>query len=301
MSVFLSDIAYTIGERRPIADIEPIAAEPTLLDALHSVGLSHYRHSTEPPIRMAATCIQQTLEQTDTPRSDIDVIMLASSTLEFGRFESTELLQLSERFGLTNATPIGVSAAECANFGTALHLARLLVSTGEARNVLLVTTDYCDVPQKRLLPQVFSVVSDGAASCLITAEPARIEVLASTTSTNQLIRAASDPNVIAALTRRAITEAVDDILSRATIERSQVRQVITNNLNDQALRVITVAAGFDHDLCYAENVADLAHVHSSDNLINLQSWLDDGVAPDQIVLTISHAFGTWAPALLHIQ
>ncbi|MBF6147041.1 hypothetical protein FHY52_12335 [Nocardia nova] len=39
-----------------------------------------------------------------------------------------------------------VSAAECANFGTVLHLARTLVTTGEARTVLLATTDACTNP-----------------------------------------------------------------------------------------------------------------------------------------------------------
>ncbi|MFF0499749.1 hypothetical protein ACFYU5_33445 [Nocardia aobensis] len=34
---------------------------------------------------------------------------------------------------------------------------------------------------------------------------------------------------------------------------------------------------------------------------DLQSYLEDGAAPDQIVLTISHAFGTWALAPLRIR
>ncbi|MFI7195120.1 hypothetical protein ACIBQ0_35785 [Nocardia nova] len=42
-------------------------------------------------------------------------------------------------------------------------------------------------------------------------------------------------------------------------------------------------------------------MHSADNLLNLQSYLEDGAAPDQIVLTISHAFGTWALAPLRIR
>ncbi|MEU6559246.1 hypothetical protein [Nocardia nova] len=299
----MSDIAYTVGERRPIADIEPIAAEPGLLESLQQFGLAYYRHSTSTqlPIAMAATCIKQTLDQSRTSPSDVDVLMLATSTLEFGRIENTELLQLSERYGLTNATPIGVSAAECANFGTALHLARLLVATGEARNVLLVTTDYCDVPTKRLLREVYSIVSDGAASCLVTAEPSRIELLATATATNQLIRAASNPNAIAALTRRAIAEVVDEVLTHAATERTQVQRVIMNNLNENSLRIMTAAAGFDHNMYYPDNIADYAHVHSADNLINLQTYLDDGIPPNQNVLTISHAFGTWAPAVLHIQ
>ncbi|MFF4025427.1 hypothetical protein ACFYY5_21525 [Nocardia elegans] len=297
----MTGIAHTTGDPRPITDIEPIAAEPRLVDALHEVGLATYRRARDSPVDMAAACIAETLDQSRIPASGIDILMLASSTIGFGQIENTELLRLSERFGLSHATPIGISAAECANFGTALHLARTLVASGEARTVLLVTADACTAPEQRLLRQVNSVISDGAASCLVTTEPARIEILTTATATDQLIRAATNPDTIAALTRRTLLGLVDEVLSRADIDRTQIRQVITNNINTEALRFMTLSAGLDHNLCYVDNVADFAHVHSADNLLNLQSYLEDGAAPDQIVLTISHAFGTWALALLSIR
>lgn len=301
MRVFMTGIAHTTGDPRPITDIEPIAAEPRLVDALHEVGLATYRRARDSPVDMAAACIAETLDQSRIPASGIDILMLASSTIGFGQIENTELLRLSERFGLSHATPIGISAAECANFGTALHLARTLVASGEARTVLLVTADACTAPEQRLLRQVNSVISDGAASCLVTTEPARIEILTTATATDQLIRVATNPDTIAALTRRTLLGLVDEVLSRADIDRTQIRQVITNNINTEALRFMTLSAGLDHNLCYVDNVADFAHVHSADNLLNLQSYLEDGAAPDQIVLTISHAFGTWALALLSIR
>ncbi|WP_167332042.1 hypothetical protein [Nocardia aobensis] len=296
----MTGMAHITGDPRPIAGIDPIAAEPGLVNTLHELGLSNYRHARDSPIDMAAVCIAETLNQSTLPPSAIDIFMLASSTVGFGQIENTELLQLSERFGLTHATPIGVSAAECANFGTALHLARTLVASGEARTILLVTTDACTTPEQRLLRRVNAVVSDGAASCLVTTEPARIEILATATATNQLIRAATNPDAIAALTRRTLIGLVDDVLLRAKIDRAQIRQVITNNINTEALRFITLSAGLDHNLTYVDNVADFAHVHSADNLLNLQSYLEDGAAPDQIVLTISHAFGTWVLAPLRV-
>lgn len=301
MRVFMTGIAHTTGDPRPITAIEPIASEPGQVDALHEVGLATYRHARDSPIDMAAICIAETLGQSRIPACRIDILMLASSTIGFGQIENTELPQLSERFGLTHATPIGVSAAECANFGTALHLARALLITGEARTVLLVTTDACTTPEQRLLRQVNSVVSDGAASCILTTEPDCIEILATATATNQLIRAATNPDAIAALTRRTLIGLVDNVLQRANINRAQIRQVITNNINTEALRFMTLSAGLDHNICYLDNVADFAHVHSADNLINLQSYLEDGTAPDQIVLTISHAFGTWALAPLWLH
>ncbi|WP_197521730.1 3-oxoacyl-[acyl-carrier-protein] synthase III C-terminal domain-containing protein, partial [Nocardia sp. 852002-20019_SCH5090214] len=115
------------------------------------------------------------------------------------------------------------------------------------------------------------------------------------------IRAATNPDAIAALTRRTLIGLVDNALQRANIDRAQIRQVITNNINTEALRFMTLSAGLDHNLCYVDNVADFAHVHSADNLLNLQSYLEDGAAPDQIVLTISHAFGTWALAPLRLH
>ncbi|MCC3311475.1 hypothetical protein [Nocardia africana] len=77
--------------------------------------------------------------------------------------------------------------------------------------------------------------------------------------------------------------------------------MITNNINAQALRFMTLSAGLDHSLSCLDNIADFAHVHTADNLAYLQSYLEDGAAPDQIVVTLSHAFGTWALAPLLVR
>ncbi|MEV5651264.1 3-oxoacyl-[acyl-carrier-protein] synthase III C-terminal domain-containing protein [Nocardia sp. NPDC052254] len=300
MRVYLHGIAYTVGERAPIATLEPLRADAMLLDNMTGLGLHHYCRTDRSPLELAGEVVSATLGSVPVDATEIDLLVYASSSPETGTLAGGEFLRFCERFGLTRATPIGVSLAECANFGSALRIAHSLVAAGSARNVLVVTADTCPDPRARILRDALSVLSDGAASCLITsAEPSRVEVLGANQGTNQLIRIATMP-ALAGLTRRGLSRAVADMLDRAGLDRCDVRRIIANNVNDDAVRFMAESAGLDHELSYLDNIADYAHVHSADNLINLRTYLDDGVAPGEIVMTISHGFGTWGVALLRI-
>ncbi|MEU6559025.1 3-oxoacyl-[acyl-carrier-protein] synthase III C-terminal domain-containing protein [Nocardia nova] len=300
MNVHLHGIAYTIGEREPIDSLEPLRADSALLASMTELGLKHYCRSGRSPLELAADVVAETLADIPVDVGEIDLFVYASSSPETGTLGGGEFLRFCERFGLTRATPIGVSLAECANFGSALRIAHSLVAAGSARNVLVVTADTCPDPEARILRDAVSVLSDGAASCLISsAAPSRIEVLGANQGTNQLIRIATMP-ALAGLTKRGLSRAVADMLDRAELDRADVRRIIANNVNDDAVRFMAESAGLDHDLCYLDNIAEYAHVHSADNLINLQTYLDDGVAPGEVVMTISHGFGTWGVALLRI-
>ncbi|MBV7706690.1 3-oxoacyl-[acyl-carrier-protein] synthase III C-terminal domain-containing protein [Nocardia nova] len=300
MSVYLHGISYAVGAREPIGGLEPLREDPAMLRDMHGLGLYHYCRTEQSPLQLAAEVVASTLDRIPVDAAEIDLLVYASSSPETGALAGGEFLRFCERFGLTRATPIGVTLAECANFGSALRIAHSLVAAGSARNVLVVTSDACPDPHARILRDALSVLSDGAAACLITsAEPSRIEVLGSNQGTNQLIRVAKMP-ALAGLTKRGLSRAVADMLDRAGLDRADVRRIIANNVNEEAVRFMADSAGLDHDLCYLDNIADYAHVHSADNLINLQTYLEDGVAPGEIVMTISHGFGTWGVALLRI-
>lgn len=300
MKVYLHGISYAVGAREPIETLAPLREEPDVLRDMYGLGLGHYCRSEQTPLQLAAEVVAETLAQIPVGAAEIDLLVYASSSPETGALAGGEFLRFCERFGLTGATPIGVTLAECANFGSALRIAHSLVAAGSARNVLVVTADACPDPYARILRDALSVLSDGAAACLVTsAEPSRIEVLGSNQGTNQLIRIAKGPG-LAGLTKRGLSRAVADMLDRAGVRREEVRRIIANNVNGEAVRFMAECAGLDHDLCYLDNLADYAHVHSADNLINLQTYLEDGVAPGEIVMTISHGFGTWGVALLRI-
>jgi 3-oxoacyl-[acyl-carrier-protein] synthase-3 len=299
--VYLHGISYVVGDKRAIAEIPELAAQPSLLDDLHGLGLRYYRHATESVLELAGRAVAETLRTASVPVGDIDVVILASSSVRFGQVESGEFVRFAERFGLTRATPIGVSLSECANFGSALRVARGLVAVGEVRNVLVVTADACTGSDQRLNLDVRTVISDGAAACLVGTGTSRIEVIAASQGTNQLIRVATKGPAIGGLTRQGVSRVVGDLLDRAGVAREDIQRVIPNNVNEEAGRFMADSAGLDHSLCYLDNLADYAHVHSCDNLINLQTYLEDGVAPDETVLTMSHGFGTWGTALLRIH
>ena len=298
--IYLHGIAYSVGHKEPISSLEPLAREPGLLAKLQALGLAHYRRSTETPLALAAKVIEETLAHAPVHREDIEVVIYASSSVDSGAFNGHDFLRFSERAGLTHTTPIGISLLDCANFGAALRVAHHLVALGEARNVLLVTTDVCRDPEERLLRSALAVLSDGAASCLVSsAHASRIEVLSTSQTTNQLVREAVMP-ALANLTRTGISTAVHKLLSRTNLSPGSIGRIITNNINREAIRFLCVSAGFEYDQCFLENIGNFGHVFSADNLINLRTYLEDGAPPDEIVLMLSNSFGAWGLSALRI-
>lgn len=301
MKMYLHGVSTVVGRREPISAIEPLAADRALLTNMQALGLWYYRYSDETPLELAAQAVGETVRNAPVDVSEIEVLLYASSSPETGLLGGGAFLGFIERFGLTRATPIGVSLAECANFGSALRIARGLLAAQETSAVLIVTTDTCTEPRQRVLRDPLSVLSDGAASCLVTSGvPSRIEVLGTDQRTDQVIRMA-DPAAAAEHIRMELSVLVEEMLARASLSRHDVRCVIANNVNQEAVRFMATASGFDHRICYLDNIGDLAHVSSADNLINLQTYLEDGVAPGEIVVMISHGAGTRGVTLLRIH
>lgn len=167
--------------------------------------------------------------------------------------------------------------------------------------MLVATGDVVRGDQRqRVQTDVLTVLSDGAASCVITSSaPSRIEVLGVSQGTNEEIRAAGGQGLEP--TRRVISQVADELLARAGVDRDDIRAVVPNNINAEIGRYLTGWMGLDHSLCYLDNISDFGHVNSADNLINLKTFLEDGVAPGDIVMTISHGYSTWGVSLLRIH
>jgi 3-oxoacyl-[acyl-carrier-protein] synthase-3 len=303
-SVFVHGIGVATGERRLIGTLPQLARQPELLAQFEGLGFHTYRHAMECPAELAERALEETLKATPVSRAEIDVLVYATTSFEDPAFYGADLWGLCERLDLGHVTPIGVTMAECANFGSALRVARNLVLAGDARNVLLVTTDVCPDPRSRMIEGALSIMSDGAASCLLSAKlPSRLENIGLAQRTNHTVRT-TDPVArqgrLIRLTTEGVQNVVTDALNSAKVQREEIRRVLTNNISRDAVRLIVSRAGFDHELSFLDTIADHGHMYSADNLLNLRSYLSCRSVRETVV-TLSHGFGTWGAAVWRIQ
>lgn len=291
-------LSFTVGERDSVSMLPEVAESPDLLSRMRDLGMRHYRRSSDSAVQLASSSISQTMALSPIDAEDIDAMIYASA--DPGAHRTDCVLSLLESAGLTRATPVGISLGDCGNFGSALRVAHSMLADGGSKNVLLVTTDVCTDPAQRILTDTLSVLSDGAASCILSVTAASgISVLATGQCTDQRVRT-TDSTEQLLLVRRGLSKLVFDVLERTGLSPSDIGLLITNNVNCEAIRFMGVALGLSHEMCYVDNVADYGHVHSADVLINLFTHLEDGLVSRQLVLAVSHSYGTWGAAVIQI-
>lgn len=298
---YIHGIAYTLGDKVEISTLEPDIIDSTTLARMHDLGLRYYRHSDSTPVELAAEVLMETLQLSSVPPNEIDVVIYSSVHAEEDALNALAFRNLLESLDLTNATPMGLTLADCANFGSTLRIAHSMLNGGFAKNILIVTADVCRNPNNRILTDTLSVLSDGAASCILTHQKeSNIELLAISQKTNQLIRTA-EASDLAFLVQQNLKQILTELVDQTGINLDSISQLIANNVNDEAVRFMSVSLGLDHSACYLDNIADFGHAHSADLLINLRTYLEDGISPGETVLALSHSYGIWGAGLLRIN
>ncbi len=205
---------------------------------------------------------------------------------------------LQADLGLERASVIGLTQQACTGMLGALRLARgLLAAEPDLHRVLCLTADR--FPEGARYEQAYNLISDGAASCLVSREPRGYRIVALHAMTNGALARASDDETAGsyfAFTCRAVQET----LSRAGLVMAQIDWVVAQNMNRKALDVLGRLLAVPEGRLLAPTLPEVGHVISGDNLINLRT-LDEGgrIAPGQHVLLTMAGYGlNWQCAVL---
>jgi 3-oxoacyl-[acyl-carrier-protein] synthase-3 len=268
---YLHSIGSALGEARPIAGIEPIADNPDLLDFLRLNGLRDYRHSDRDPPLLATEAMRESIERSGLDPRQIGAIVWSSTSFQQRSWYTDDVSRQLGELGLWTAVPIGVTLSECGNLSAALQVAAGLVAGGH-RHVLVVVADRCPGPDQRLVPPSLAVLSDGAASCIVSAEPRPgFELLAVAQCANHRVRSGQAGETMVVLRQNAegMRRALTTALRQAAVEPGAVGAMITNNLAKIMLEMFAAQAGIPFARVYTEHLASHGHVYAADGLLNL--------------------------------
>jgi 3-oxoacyl-[acyl-carrier-protein] synthase III len=281
-TVFLRGPAYVLGERA--VDYTEIEGLPELVDQFRMVpdaalwGWGQIAATDRDLEELAVDAGLAALAGAGVDASSIDALLLCSNRIPgpaegHGRFVASVLTGI----GLRDIPCYGQNLNRCLNLLAALDISRGLVTSGRYRAILVITTDRVADGVARM--SRFALFSDGAAACVVAADPggsASYELLGCATAqdtatlewTNEL---SSD------LTR----EVNDALLTPAGLKLGDITALLHANLFKPLVVMKERQAGFGAEQLYLDNIPRAGHCFAADPLINLvdraaRGHLDEG-------------------------
>lgn len=288
--VYLSGIEYVHGDRRDIAELAG-QLDPELLGP--DSGLSCYRASDLDIWELAAHAGAQTLKAAAEPP---DLVIYIT---ENDHVASDSLNRLVRSLGLPDARYVRGSGHDCGNVGPALSLARQALAGGEHRQALILLADKV-IDGDRSQANKLSVVSDGAAACLVTAEPPGangVQFAVNGISTVTDTDAASDPadggRILATVALAAAGAA--QIAGQTGREAKAFDHLLFPNYRVVAQQFLCSALSVPLEKLLFGPMAEFGHCFSADSLVSLAHCADfDEIRPGEHVLAFGDGQYSWS-------
>jgi 3-oxoacyl-[acyl-carrier-protein] synthase III len=304
MPVFLHGPRYVLGELEAdyttIEDLPAKAAEFTMPVNPKLWGWGGIRRTERSLQELAVASGSATLRAADVEPSSIDALMLCSTRIPgpaegHGGFVETILTGL----GLGDIPFYGQTLNRCVNLLAALDVANAFVAAGRYRRILVITTDRVAAESERMTN--FALFSDGAASCVVSADPlslndsdAGYEVLGCATA-----QQATSLDWSNELSSDLARECNDRLLTPLGLKTGDIAGLMHANIYKPIVMMKERQAGFGADQLYTANISRVGHCFAADPLVNLADRAAAGeVHGDHLYLLASSVPGSRIGVLL---
>jgi len=290
--VFVSSFSFNVGERTAIGDLADPAVSANI-DELHREGIRFCRVSDQPAYELAASAARGSLAAAGVDPTSAIYCAESPGAESFCDDVWSFLLMA----GLPSIPSVVISGNACANVVPALTVARNTVLSDPEARVLVVSTNRREYAT-RFLANGTSVLSDGAAACLVSGRPYGdgFRLLG--------VGDAMTADFPGAGTVSAGIRAVMRGVKRAALGLPQVDHrgydvMVTGNYAASVRRLFATAAGVDAHVLHDRLAEDIGHCSSADLLIGLADAKEDGhMQPGDRVLVLGASPRSWSCAEL---
>ncbi|WP_020548271.1 hypothetical protein [Embleya scabrispora] len=282
-AAYLHGAGYVLGENEvhhtEIANLGARAEELRMAPAPDLWGWGNVRRTEHSLEALAAESATATMRAAATAPSEVDAVVLCSTRIPgpsegHGSFMETFLTEA----GLGDIPFYGQNLNRCVNLLAALDTATAFVEAGRYRRVLVVTTDRAAHEDDRVAG--YALFSDGAASCLVTAEgeiEGGYEILACASAQDR--GSLAHANEISADLARTVNER---LLTPAGMKPGDVAGLMHANIFKPVVVMKERQAGFTPTQLHLDNITRIGHCFAADPLINLVDRAAAGhVEPDR--------------------
>lgn len=285
-AVYLSSIEYMVGEQVPISALPDPLVQSNLPDLLNE-GLVSCRVSDVQTPQLASLCATRSVNSSKLRRPD--AIIYASESPS-----SADVWNVLLGGKLPDVTGIGVSGNGCGNLAPALRIARALIQSERLGQMVIVTSDRVD-NGTRYQTHGTTVLSDGAASCLVSASPPTSGPYCKVLALSSEVRADFAP-ADAVFSMETISDAISMAQAAMMEELTEwdFERLITGNYGATTREFLAMAAGLDWDAAYCPSIADFGHCFSADILISLSELLSGPFDDGERILLMPTSSRSWS-------
>lgn len=310
--IYLNTYAFALGEEtHTLAESEQAGHLRTPADTLEANGFARHRRAS--PATTAYDLARQAVDGLGDAITGSTSLIYATALpcnanmgSEAAFQHSRDIKDLSDfpasrlqaALDLGQAAVIGLTQQACTAMLGAIRLARaLLVAEPTQSRILCVTADR--FPPGAIYEQAYSVVSDGASACVISRHPAGYRVLGCHAITIGALAHASEDEMAGShfgFAHRIITET----LTAARLTVQDLAWIVPQNTTPKVWQILAGSLGFPLDRVVRSTVADVGHVISSDNLVNLQALEASGQikSGDRLLLFMASFGMNWQGLVL---
>jgi 3-oxoacyl-[acyl-carrier-protein] synthase-3 len=289
-AIHLAGLAFELGAAAPINGLS-IPGQGVVLADLKSQGFRDYRRSEVSTGELAMRSLEKTLALWTGDINQIDLILYCSNS--FSPDDKQCIADLCGRHSLAKAPVLTLGFSGCANLMPALTLARAMIRSEGLRNVAVVTADRAAQDKDRIAMMDFAILADGAASCIVSAEP-RGDGFAllglNVQNDNRLRRLdyAGQKSRALLMTVQGMRAAARHALAEASLEAGSLSHVIMANIRKDSQEFFAQQCGLRQEAVFQETLPTVSHCYAADPIINLvesAAWrARDGHARDPILV-----------------
>jgi 3-oxoacyl-[acyl-carrier-protein] synthase III len=309
MTPTITAIDYHIGTLEPLETLARSSEEADAVNTMVATGLCTYSRSDLRVADMAAATMRKTLARAGVAPSAIQAVVFATESQWDYEPPTVRRRDNSRKFrqdiykaiwdvGLTAAYPLGVMFSGCGNLVSAMLIASNLVQAGGLQDVLVVVSDRQAEGTTRVMYPAVGVVSDAAASCLVTSRPVAGFTIDDVVLHSNLglweADIEGDFGRFLIEMARGLKKMGQKMVATSGRGPADYKYFLPNNYSRSTLRVFCHQLGFQPSQLFLDNLPRVSHAYAADVLINL-SDLDakGGLASGDRVMALTSGPATW--------
>lgn len=300
-NVYLGAIRYVAGSLRAI---EEEIFNPDTLARLRSDshGAKTYARHDDSVSELLEEVIRECMSSVPFSSDQIDAVFFVSCGADAtDNLHPVWMAQLSQHLSLECVPHYHIGITGCAGFHWAAKLASALIAAGDARHVLVVTSDKAEPLLERLYGEgqnFMYMTGDAAAACVISSESigmdykliGRIEHVYDCT---QMLLPSIDTEI------NKIADLFAATYAGAGKSAKEIKHLVTNNYSLDISKLYCQLADVSNTTAFTDTIATHAHCFNSDNLINLRELsLHRELAEGDSVLCFSAGPMQWGACIL---
>ncbi len=312
MDAYISSLSYCLGDRSfTLAESASAGRLYSSVQALSDSGFA--RHcicaDNQSAYQLAADCATQLRDELEA----VGAIVYSTCLPQNGNLGDEQLYRetgdvkylmdfpashLQSEFSMDRAFVLGINQQACTGMLGSLRIARMLLwEDPEIESVLCITADR--FPHGAFYEQAYNLISDGAAAAIVSRHQGKFKIIACHGITNGGLAQASDEEA-AGTYFVYCNRVIKETLAKAKLALEEIDWIVPQNMNNKAWQILARLLKFDEEKAFAGSRAELGHVISGDNIINLDLLSKGGgIKPGQRILMIMAGYGmNWQAVIL---